>query len=621
MTAAANSRHERFKRALIQSTRALAGRTDLDVQFGPQGPLLNGHKLVLPALPNPLTAADAARLRGHADRLALRLAYHDAAVHARLRPEGARARELYDALEDVRCQALGAAVLAGVDANLTAMLLDGLERKGVRPGQPGNPSTNETLALLAREALTARPLPPLAAEHVARQRTDLGPRTARSLAALSQAVHDQERFAGIIHDLVKDIGLGYEVGSAAERRRPEPSPPSPDATPAPLDTGTELSVKPQRGTLEEDAPPLSERDTPQPRSGSDQDAERKEEKDRKGARMARLMPVDDSDHPNRHYSVFTRAHDEILPAEELADAAELSTLRAKLDEQSQSVRLAVGRLAQRLERLLRARQLRGWSFDLEEGVLDAARLSRVIVDPLAALPFKNEDEIDFKDTVVSLLIDNSGSMRGRPIMVAALCADILARTLERCQVKVEVLGFTTREWKGGRSREDWMSAGHPAGCGRLSDLRYIIYKSADTPWRRVRRNLGLMLREDLLKENIDGEALLWAHERLQRRSEQRRILMVISDGVPLDEATLSANPGGYLEQHLRNVIKWIEKNSRVELSAIGIGHDVTDFYSRAVAITQIEQLAGAMIEQLADLFVAPRRAGTQKPLPRAAGAR
>jgi cobaltochelatase CobT len=287
----------------------------------------------------------------------------------------------------------------------------------------------------------------------------------------------------------------------------------------------------------------------------------------------------------------------------LCDEAELTRLRSDLDRESRPLQPAVTRLAIRLERLLLARQLRRWHFDLEEGVLDAARLARVITDPLAPLAFREEAEADFKDTVVSLLLDNSGSMRGRPIVIAALCADVLARTLERCGVKVEILGFTTREWSGGQSREDWLRAGRPPTPGRLSDLRYIVYKPADVPYRRARRSLAVMLREDLLKDNIDGEALLWAHERLQRRPEQRRILMVISDGVPLDEATLSANPGGYLEQHLRNVVKWIETRSSVELVAIGIGHDVRDFYSRAVAIPDVEQLGTAMIEQLADLFV------------------
>ncbi len=608
---------EKFQRALIQSTRALAGEKNLEVQFSAQGPQLNGARMLLPLPNQPFTSAEAARLRGHADRLALRIAYHDASIHARYRPDGFRARELYDALEDVRCQALGAAILKGVANNLTAALTDSLERKGLRAGQSSNTaSMNDALALLARERLTGEPPPPVAQEFLERWRTDLGPRGLKPLARLAESLHDQERFAFAVHDWVKDLGLGYELGSASDRRRTAsaaPALPAVEASDLPLEAGSTLNLKPQRGTMETDAPPIPDADVLGSRQPDPEDVERKAETDSKGERLSRILPFDDTDDPNRHYRVFTRLHDEVVNAEQLSNAEELTQLRAQLDSKSETVRGAVGRLAQRLERLLRARQKRGWSFDLDEGVLDAARLSRVIVDPLAALPFKMEDDIDFKDTVVTVLLDNSGSMRGRPILVAALCADILARTLERCGVKIEILGFTTKAWKGGLSREDWLQAGNPSGPGRLSDLRYIIYKSADMPWRRVRRNLGLMLRENILKENIDGEALLWAHERLLRRTEQRRILMVISDGVPLDEATLSANPGGYLEQHLRNVIKWIEKRATVELTAIGIGHDVADFYSRAVAITDIEQLAGAMIEQLAELFVIRRSRASDKP--------
>jgi cobaltochelatase CobT len=318
--------------------------------------------------------------------------------------------------------------------------------------------------------------------------------------------------------------------------------------------------------------------------------------------------------PNAHYKVFTRAHDELITAEELCDGEELARLRAYLDQQLKPLQSVVGRLANRLQRRLMAKQNRAWSFDLEEGVLDTARLTRIIVDPMSALTFKQEEDMPFKDTVVTLLLDNSGSMRGRPIMVAALCADILARTLERCGVKVEILGFTTRAWKGGSSKEQWLQAGRPPQPGRLNDLRHVIYKSADAPWRRARRNLGLMMREGLLKENIDGEALLWAHDRLIGRAEQRRILMVISDGAPVDDSTLSANPGNYLERHLRAVIHWLETRSPVELIAIGIGHDVTRYYKRAVTITDAEQLGGVMTEKLAELFDEP--AGEDRPPPR-----
>jgi cobaltochelatase CobT len=308
------------------------------------------------------------------------------------------------------------------------------------------------------------------------------------------------------------------------------------------------------------------------------------------------------------------AHDELISAEDLCDGEELARLRSYLDQQLKPLQSVVGRLANRLQRRLMAKQNRAWSFDLEEGVLDTARLTRVITDPMSPLSFKQEEDMPFKDTVVTLLLDNSGSMRGRPIMVAALCADILARTLERCGVKVEILGFTTRAWKGGTSKEDWLQAGRPPQPGRLNDLRHVVYKGADSRWRRARRNLGLMMREGLLKENIDGEALLWAHDRLIGRPEQRRIMMVISDGAPVDDSTLSANPGNYLERHLRAVIHWLETRSPVELIAIGIGHDVTRYYKRAVTITDAEQLGGVMIEKLAELFDEP--APEARPPPR-----
>ena len=597
---------ERGERALLQTTRALAGSQDLDVSFGPSLPGQTPNAVRLPVVKWPLTDADAARVRGHADHLALRSAYHDPALHARFRPAGSRAREIFDAVEDMRCQSLGGNVLAGVAQNLTAALVDQLTRKtgstpfGARPSPMA-----QALALLVRERLTGLAPPPAAAELMARWRDDLQQRAQEALATLSANVDDQQQYAFAVHELVKDLDLGHELGVAAERRRAAEKSleaARPGEAPGADQQG---SVKKQAGTLEQDAPELKAGDVVGSRLGASDEAERKPEQEPSGERLQREPMHDDSDHPNRHYRVFTTAHDAIVGATELCSDDEITQLRNTLDRESRALQPAVSRLAIRLERLLMAKQTRRWQFDLEEGVLDAARLARVLTDPLAPLAFREESETDFKDTVVSILLDNSGSMRGRPIMVAALCADVLARTLERCGVKVEILGFTTREWSGGHAREDWLKAGRPAGPGRLTDLRYIVYKPADVPYRRTRRQLGVMLKEDLLKDNVDGEALLWAHERLLRRNEQRRILMAISDGVPLCEATLSANPGGYLEQHLRNVVKWIETRSPVELVAIGIGHDVTDFYQRAVAIPDVEQLGNAMIEQLAELFVAP----------------
>ncbi|MCP5073922.1 MAG: cobaltochelatase subunit CobT, partial [Rhodobacteraceae bacterium] len=318
------------------------------------------------------------------------------------------------------------------------------------------------------------------------------------------------------------------------------------------------------------------------------------------------------------YKVYTTDFDEEVLAEDLAEPAELERLRAYLDQQLEPLKGAVSRLANKLQRRLQAQQNRSWQFDMEEGILDAGRLARVVCNPTTPLSFKVENDTKFKDTIVTLLLDNSGSMRGRPISIAAICADVLARTLERCQVKCEILGFTTRAWKGGQSRERWLTAGREQSPGRMNDLRHVIYKGADAPWRRTRPNLGLMMKEGLLKENIDGEALEWAHRRMVNRPEQRRILMVISDGAPVDDSTLSVNSANYLEKHLRNVIEMVEKRRQVELIAIGIGHDVTRYYERAVTITDAEQLAGAMTEQLASLFDNDPRSARRVQLKRSA---
>jgi cobaltochelatase CobT len=596
---------QNFERALIQATRALAGEKGLKVIFAARGASPPGDALLLPPVPSPLTARAAARARGHADRLALRRAHFDEHIHARYRPAGARARELYDVLEDMRCQSLGAQAMTGIALNLEAALIEQLERSGALGGQLAR-STGmvQALALLARERLTGVPPPTAAAALMARWRAEIEERAGTHLAQLAGGAHDQAQFALLLHLLLRDLDLGFEIGAAAQR------PQQPPAAEERNSLG-KLRVHRRQGELEQEEAEIAPKPPSELPVRADQEAGRSTEQRSAGDRLARAPQYDEADNPNRHYQVYTRVHDEIVDAASLCGEAELERLRAVLNREAHNLHSTVARLAHRLERLLRARQLRRWQFDLEEGVLDAARLARVIVEPLSSLSFKEEQETDFKDTVVTLLLDNSGSMRGRPIMLAAVCADLLARTLERCGVKVEILGFTTKAWQGGNSRTDWLTAGARAAPGRLSDLRHIIYKSADAPWRRVRRNLGLMLREELLRENIDGEALLWAHARLLRRSEARRILMVISDGVPLDEATLSANPGSYLEQHLRNVVKWIEQRSDVELVAIGIGHEVGDFYQRAVTIAAVEQLGATMIEQLAWLFAGNtrRRAG------------
>lgn len=608
---------ELFKRALSQSTRALAGaEEELEVSFGAEGPRISPGKIVLPHPPRVISEPEAERLRGQADGLALRLAHHDDREHARMRPQGAEARLVFDAVEDMRVQALGANAMKGVSNNLTAALTDTLERRGAsRMRDRAVAPLADALALMVRERLTGLAPPENATALVNAWRNDIERDAGATLDKLAAASGDQHAFALVMREVLTELGMGDELG--AENNKDENA--EGEQAPPPQPENTEGQDEQEQDAASEMEMVQSDVDMETDRTVSvetDVDSEETEETEQEepGEKPIRPKMRNEPEDPSAHYKVFTKAHDEEIGAEELCDGEELARLRTYLDQQLKPLQSVVGRLANRLQRRLLAKQNRSWSFDLEEGILDTARLTRVIIDPMAALSFKQEEDMPFKDTVVSLLLDNSGSMRGRPIMVAALCADILARTLERCGVKVEILGFTTRAWKGGLSKEDWLKAGRPPQPGRLNDLRHVIYKAADAPWRRSRRNLGLMMREGLLKENIDGEALLWAHDRLLGRAEQRRILMVISDGAPVDDSTLSANPGNYLERHLRSVIHWIETRSPVELIAIGIGHDVTRYYRRAVTITDAEQLGGVMIEKLAELFDEP--APLEQPPPR-----
>ncbi len=598
---------ETFKRALAQSTRALAGSEELEIAFGADGPRMAPGRITLPHPPRALDGPEAERLRGQADELALRLAYHEKSAHAQMRPEGQQAGALFDAMEDMRIQAVGANALKGVASNLAAMLEDRCEKRGfARMEDRTSAPLADALAMIVREKLTGEAPPRSAKGVVEIWREEIDAKAGPALNALTGCAQDQRRFALAARQLIRDLDLGEDMGADPAEGGEDP-PPEPDAPPPPEsgeDDGEEPGdqLAPADMELVEGEGDRESAELVQLPSDVETEAPEESKAVEEGPKPVRPEVRPEALDPNAGYKAFTTRHDEVIEADRLCDQDELARLRAYLDQQLKPLQGAVGRLANRLQRRLLAKQNRAWTFDLEEGVLDAARLTRVIIDPLQALSFKQEDDTPFKDTVVTLLLDNSGSMRGRPIMVAALCADILARTLERCGVKVEILGFTTRAWKGGMSKEDWLKAGRPIHPGRLNDLRHVVYKSADAPWRRARRNLGLMMREGLLKENIDGEALLWAHDRLLGRPEQRRILMVISDGAPVDDSTLSANPGNYLERHLRAVIQHIETASPVELIAIGIGHDVTRYYKRAVTIVDAEQLGGAMTEKLAELF-------------------
>ncbi len=607
---------EPFKKALAEATRALANTRDLAVTFSADPPGMANDTLRLPSVSRRLTRDEVVQARGAADAAGLRLRHHDEAAHARYAPPGEQARAIYDACERARCEALGARAMPGVGDNLDARLTEEARRRGFAQmrGMKDAPLP-DAAGLMVRELVAGRKAPAACAGVIEAWRAHLSDRGGAHLDALAAAADDQVAFSKAAWKLIEDLGYGDQLGE------------DPDAE----DDGDE-----EQGE-EEERP-----DTPDD-DGGDDDSETAEQEDgaeaeetREARRAAADLQVEEMDEAedearreeaeddgpppppppapdsaaSRDYKVFSKAADEIVAAEDLCETAELDRLRGYLDRQLEPLKGAVSRLANRLQRRLQAKQNRAWSFDLEEGILDAGRLARVVSNPTTPLSFKVEKDTEFRDTVVSLLIDNSGSMRGRPISIAAISADVLARTLERCQVKVEILGFTTRQWKGGQAREAWLKAGRPANPGRLNDLRHIVYKSADAPWRRARRNLGLMMREGLLKENIDGEALEWAHKRLLGRPEQRRILVVISDGAPVDDSTLSVNPSTYLERHLRDVIAMIERTRAVELVAIGIGHDVGRYYARAVTITDVEQLAGALTDQLAALFEAdPRLAG------------
>jgi cobaltochelatase CobT len=607
---------EIFKRALAHAARSLAEQPDLEVVFSGDGPSLNGNRAVLPHPPRELSGPETTRIRGLADQLALRVAHHNEVTHGKTRPKSIEGAQVYDALEQARIEAIGANALGGVRDNLAAVLEHNLQRKGMdHLVDPAAAPMADILALIARERMTGAPPPPSALALVNAFRQQVEAKAGPDLDRLLNNLEDQRAFARVARAIVRDMEMGDDLSDAPDQDSQEEESQDGEAEASDEGEGEGDEQSPQSATLDDSEKSHRESETSESTMTEVEEDENAEPSDEdletgEGDRPAR-PDLKDSGKAEPAYKVYTTHHDEIVSAEELCDAEELTRLRAYLDQQLAHLSNVVARLANRLQRRLLAQQNRTWTFDLEEGLLDVARLTRVIVDPTAPLSFKMEEDTEFRDTVVSLLIDNSGSMRGRPIMVAAVCADILARTLERCGVKVEILGFTTRAWKGGASRDDWLKNGKPPSPGRLNDLRHIIYKSADHPWRRARKNLGLMMREGLLKENIDGEALMWAHQRLLGRPEQRRILMVISDGAPVDDSTLSVNSGHYLERHLRKVIGEIEGRSPVELIAIGIGHDVTRYYRRAVTIVDVEQLGGAMTEQLASLFEEEPRAVTK----------
>jgi len=603
-----------FKKALAEATKVMADDPELSVSYTVDPSGLSGEAMRLPQVSRRMTREEVLLARGTADALALQRRYHDDATHMRYAPPGDMARDLYEAMETARCEAVGARDMPGTASNIDVKISHEALRRGYdQCKQPADAPLSVAAGYLIRHLATGRDLPPAAENVMNLWRGYIEEKAGGTLEKLDEILSDQAEFAKFTRQVIKDLGYGDQLGDdpdELDEEQEDQAEENAEEQPDPDSTGQD-----DQEEQDPDATPEQSQEEQQDQSQAQvsMDEMAEDEMGDEAEMPEGEAPLEPPAPPpaseaDPEYKVYLNTHDEEIAAEDLAEPAELERLRAYLDQQLEPLKGAVSRLANKLQRRLQAQQNRSWEFDREEGILDAGRLARVVANPTTPLSFKVEKDTEFRDTVVTLLLDNSGSMRGRPISIAAICADVLARTLERCNVKVEILGFTTRAWKGGQAREAWLNAGRPQQPGRLNDLRHIIYKGADAPWRRARPNLGLMMKEGLLKENIDGEALEWAHRRMLARREARKILMVISDGAPVDDSTLSVNPANYLEKHLRDVIAMVEKRKMVELLAIGIGHDVTRYYDRAVTITDVEQLAGAMTEQLAALFDSDPRA-------------
>jgi cobaltochelatase CobT len=596
-----------FKSALADATRAMANDAELTVAFTVDPPGVSNEAMRLPQVSRRMTRDEVLLARGTADSYALKMRYHNAATHRKFAPDGEIASALYEAMETARCEAMGARAMPGTAQNIDAKIADEAARLGYGEiTDRAQAPLAVAAAQMVRNLATGRPAPEGADNVMELWRGFLEQQAGGTLEGVSDVLDDQAAFARFSRQVIEDLGYADQLGDDPDFEDDESE----------AESEQDETEEGESEEGQDDAQPDDEyekSDSTEAMDDLEQLQAQLSDQDMDDAEMSEDAEFDDTDLPpelppppvsdaDPNYTVYSTEFDEEIKAEDLADPVELERLRSYLDQQLEPLKGAVSRLANKLQRRLQAQQNRSWLFDLEEGILDAGRLARIVTNPTTPLSFKQEKDMEFRDTVVTILLDNSGSMRGRPISIAAICADVLARTLERCQVKCEILGFTTRAWKGGQNRETWLQSGRAQSPGRLNDLRHIIYKSADAPWRRVRPNLGLMMKEGLLKENIDGEALEWAHRRLLARHEARKVMMVISDGAPVDDSTLSVNPANYLEKHLRDVIAMIEKQKTAELIAIGIGHDVTRYYERAVTITDVEQLAGAMTEQLASLF-------------------
>ena len=591
---------ETVKKALSETTRAISKKSDLNVNFESETNKHDQTNVQLSRISNKKTKNEILNARGESDAQALFIRYHDNKIDQKYAPQGDIALNLFNEMEQARCEAIGGIIYPGAAKNIE----NNVEKKSKKFFENSEPNKKfplqDSLTLLIKKKASNLKLSENSEKGLKMWEDFILNESKSNFTKIIESIANQEEFAKLSRNIIKDLGYGDQLGDDPDKEDNAENDNQKDESNSTDNSDENDNAEQQLPDEVEEL--VSESTTSDDLSVEEEVNEVESQEESNEDENNRKITNTFFSEADPNYKVFTNIYDEEILAENLADEEELTKLRVYLEQQLDQVKGAVSRLANKLQRRLQAQQNRSWKFDLEEGFLDASRLARIITNPTTPLTYKQESEIDFKDTVVTLLIDNSGSMRGRPISIAAICAEIIASTLERCQVKCEILGFTTRAWKGGKSREDWLSKDRPNNPGRLNDLRHVIYKQADVPLRRAKLNLGLMMKEGLLKENIDGEALEWANKRLSKRSESRKILMVISDGAPVDDSTLSVNSSNYLENHLKNVITMIEKRGLIEVIAIGIGHDVTRYYQNAITITDIEQLAGAMTEQLARLF-------------------
>ena len=581
---------ENFKTAIGSTVKSLSNSENVEVSFGNQNFKSEKISVKLPEIEQVNNKINYNQIRALADSKSLRLRFSDEKTFKSYEPDGNISKKLYKIAEKIRYEKLGSDQFKGVKNNIEKYYQERVNTLDLKNSEDKIVESFENyLRVKFFDSKNNKEIEKKLKTH----KKDLNERFKGKIKELSNLTHDQAQYNSLISNLISNMNLDENF---EEEEKNEENKDDNQKNPKNNEQKTkEKKQEQQEMSIDSGIPDLEHQ-----ASESDKDFEEIEVEDKSKSELKKNIKNNFGDYK---YKAYTEEFDEIIKAEDLENEEELNRLRKNLDQQLLQLKNFVSKLANKLQRKLLAKQNRSWNFDLEEGLLDTAKLPRIIMDPFNSLSFKKEKDIEFKDTLVTILIDNSGSMRGKPISVAAICADILARTLERCGVKVEILGFTTKHWKGGSSREKWMKNNKPNLPGRLNDLRHIIYKSADMPWRQGKNNMGLMLKEGLLKENIDGEALKWAHNKMSRRKEERKILMVISDGAPVDDSTLSTNTSDYLETNLKNVVKWIENKTNIELLAIGIGHDVTRYYNQAIKITDVQDLGDVMVNQLTDLFV------------------